>query len=58
MTYHVLGFYVSLKMKRAAVSLCASDVDSRKRGKSAKKGELSCGRGLIKHHQNKTCLVF
>lgn len=34
---YCIGFYVSLKMKRAAVSLCANNVDTRKRGKSVKK---------------------
>lgn len=32
-----VGFHVSMKMKRAAVALCANDVDYRRRGKTAKK---------------------
>ena len=52
--YHILGFYVSLKMKRAAVSLCANDVDSRKRAKSVKKhGESKQWEGT-----NKTLTLF
>jgi hypothetical protein len=36
-TVPALGFHVSIKMKRAAVALCANDVDYRRRGKSVKK---------------------
>ena len=42
------GFHVSMKMKRAAVALCANDSgDHRRRGKSVKKGKFIMLAGIL-----------